>query len=88
MQLITSNYLSSPNLLKCIVSVTEIFQELSHLQTGEKIGQFNEERKENKADESSLRRRFGHFVSIHERSDRKTLQLLHVTLDKDVKTLR
>lgn len=68
--------------------VTNIFLwDLPHLQTGEQIGQFNEERKENEADESSLRRRFGHFVSIHERGDRETFQLLHVTLDKDFRTL-
>lgn len=63
--------------------VTNMFLwELPHLQTGEQISQFDEERKENEAYETSLRRRFGHFVSIHERGDRETFQLLHVTLDK------
>ena len=51
-----------------------------YLQTGEQLGELGEERQENKADEVGLRRRFGHFVSIHERSHWKPFEFLCVTL--------
>lgn len=51
-----------------------------HLQTGEELGQLGEERQEDKSDEAGLRRRFGHFVSVHEGSHRKSFELLRVAL--------
>lgn len=53
---------------------------LSHLQTGEELGELGEERQQNEPDEVCLRRRFGHFVSVHERSHRKPFEFLCVAL--------
>lgn len=51
-----------------------------YLQAGEEISQLHEERQQDESDEACLRWRFGHFIPVHEGSDRETLQLLHITL--------
>lgn len=52
----------------------------AYLQVGEQVGQLHEQRQKDESDEADLRRRFGHFVSVHKGGDWETLQLLCVTL--------
>lgn len=44
-----------------------------YLQAGEEVSQLNEERQEDESDEARLRRRFGHFIPVHEGRDGETL---------------
>ena len=53
-----------------------------YLQTGEELGELGEERQEDKSDEVGLRGRFGHFVSVHERSHWEPFEFLCVALHK------
>ena len=58
-------------------------QGMFYLQTGEQLGELGEERQQDESDEVGLRRRLGHFVSIHEGSHRKTSELLCVALHQE-----
>lgn len=57
-----------------------------YLQTREQLGELGEERQEDESDEVGLRGRFGHFVSVHERSHRKAFEFLLVALHSKTRT--
>ena len=50
-------------------------------EAGEEFCEALHERQQNESNESNLSRGFRHFVSVHERSNRQSFQLLHVTLN-------